>query len=97
LRNLFGDGRDWFHQKRFGMFVHWGLYAIPGWHEQHQWRGRVPRDEYVKLKDKWDPQQFDPDAWLDVAESAGMEYLIVTTKHHDGFCLFDTKETAFIR
>jgi alpha-L-fucosidase len=79
------------------MFVHWGLYAIPGWHEQHQWRGRVPRDEYVKLKDKWDPQQFDPDAWLDVAESAGMEYLIVTTKHHDGFCLFDTKETAFIR
>jgi len=77
------------------MFVHWGLYAIPGWHEQHQWRGRVPRDEYVKLKDKWDPQQFDPDAWLDVAESAGMEYLIVTTKHHDGFCLFDTKETAF--
>jgi alpha-L-fucosidase len=77
------------------MFVHWGLYAIPGWHEQHQWRGRVPRDEYVQLKDKWDPQQFDPDAWLDVAESAGMEYMIVTTKHHDGFCLFDTKETAF--
>ena len=75
--------------------MHWGLYAIPGWHEQHQWRGRVPRDEYVKLKDKWDPQQFDPDAWLDVAESAGMEYLILTTKHHDGFCLFDTKETAF--
>jgi poly(A) polymerase Pap1 len=37
----FGDGRDWFFEKRFGLFVHWGLYAIPGWHEQHQWRGKI--------------------------------------------------------
>ena len=77
------------------MFVHWGLYAIPGWHEQHQWRGQVARDEYGKLKDQWDPVNFDPDAWLDLAESVGMQYLVVTTKHHDGFCLFETKETAF--
>jgi alpha-L-fucosidase len=45
----FGDGRDWWFQKRFGMFVHWGLYAIHGWHEQDQWRRRIPRAEYVKL------------------------------------------------
>jgi alpha-L-fucosidase len=77
------------------MFVHWGLYAIPGWHEQHQWRGQVPRDEYVKLKDQWNPVGFDPEAWLDIAEGAGMEYIIVTTKHHDGFCLFDTRETEY--
>jgi alpha-L-fucosidase len=95
VRKTFGDGRDWFNQKRFGMFVHWGLYAIPGWHEQHQWRGRVDRDEYGKLVGQWNPVKFDPDAWLDVAESAGMEYLVVTAKHHDGFCLFETKETSF--
>ena len=51
----FGDGRDWFFENRFGLFVHWGLYAIPGWHEQHQWRGRVPREEYVKLAQQWNP------------------------------------------
>ena len=40
----FGDGRDWFFERRFGLFVHWGIYAIPGWHEQQQWRGRMPRE-----------------------------------------------------
>ena len=95
MRQRFGDGRDWFHEKRFGMFVHWGLYAIPGWHEQHQWRGRVPRDEYVKLKDQWNPTRFDPDEWLDIAERTGMGYIVLTTKHHDGFCLFETKETEY--
>ena len=82
----FGDGRDWFFEKRFGMFVHWGIYAIPGWHEQHQWRGRVPRSEYVRLAEHWNPVKFDPDAWLDLAESVGMRYLTITTKHHEGFC-----------
>lgn len=91
----FGDGRDWFFEKRFGMFVHWGIYSIPGWHEQHQWRGRVPRSEYVKLAEQWSPVQFDPDQWLDLAESVGMRYLTITTKHHDGFCLWDTKLTDF--
>lgn len=91
----FGDGRDWFLEKRFGMFVHWGLYSILGWHEQHQWRGRVPRKEYVKLADRWNPNRFDPDQWLDLLQEAGMKYLTVTTKHHDGFCLFDSKLTKF--
>ncbi|HEX2975703.1 MAG TPA: alpha-L-fucosidase, partial [Bacteroidales bacterium] len=91
----FGDERDWFFEKRFGMFVHWGLYAIPAWHEQYQWRARVPRNEYVKLAAKWNPGKFNPAEWLDAMEMAGMQYLTVTTKHHDGFCLWDTKQTKF--
>ncbi len=91
----FGDGRDWFFERRFGMFVHWGLYAIPAWHEQHQWRRRVPRAEYAALARQWNPVDFDPDAWLDLLQATGMTYLCVTTKHHDGFCLWDTGQTGF--
>ena len=78
----FGDGRDWFFEKRFGLFVHWGLYAIPAWHEQVQWRRAVPREEYGRLIREFNPVKFDPDVWLDVAQGCGMEYLCVTTKHH---------------
>ena len=91
----FGDGRDWFFEKRYGMFVHWGIYSIPGWHEQHQWRGRVPRAEYAKLAEQWNPKKFNPEEWLDLMEEAGMKYITITTKHHDGFCLWDTKQTKF--
>ena len=91
----FGDGRDWFFEKRFGMFAHWGLYSIPGWHEQHQYRGRVKRSEYIKLKDQWNPYNFNPDKWLDLMQEAEMKYLCFTTKHIDGFCMWDTKLTAF--
>ena len=95
MAERFGDERDWFLEKRFGMFVHWGIYAIPGWHEQHQWRGRTPADAYVKLAKQWNPVNYNPDAWLDLAEEAGMGYIVVTTKHHDGFCLWDTAHTDF--
>jgi alpha-L-fucosidase len=91
----FDDGRDWFLGSKFGMFVHWGIYSIPGWHEQHQWRGRVPRKEYVKLAEKWNPVKFSPVRWFDLLQETGMTYLTVTAKHHDGFCLWDTKETSF--
>jgi len=91
----FGDGRDWFFERRFGMFVHWGLYAISGWHEQYQWRGRIPREEYVKYAQQWNPVKFKPEEWLDLAEEAGMKYICLTTKHHDGFCLWDTKQTKY--
>jgi alpha-L-fucosidase len=91
----FGDGRDWWFRHRFGMFVHWGLYAIHGFHEQEQWRARVPRSEYVQLQQQWNPVKFDPDAWLDLAHEAGMEYVCFTTKHHDGFCLWNTRQTAY--
>lgn len=91
----FGDDRDWFFEKRYGMFVHWGLYAIPAWHEQHQWRARVERKEYVKLAEHWNPKKFNPELWLDLMEEAGMKYITITTKHHDGFCLWDTAQTTF--
>jgi alpha-L-fucosidase len=95
LAPRFGDGRDWWFQRRFGMFVHWGLYAINGWHEQDQWRRHIPRSEYVKLAQRWNPTKFDPNAWLDLAEAAGMGYICLTTKHHDGFCLFESKQTDY--
>jgi alpha-L-fucosidase len=91
----FGDARDWWFKKRFGLFVHWGLYSIEGWHEQDQWRRRIPRADYVKLQTRWNPAKFNPDAWLDAAEAAGMRYICLTTKHHDGFCLFDSKHTDY--
>lgn len=91
----FGDGRDWFFEKRFGLFIHWGLYAVPAWHEQHQYRLRVPRSEYEKLARQFNPQHFDPDAWLDIAEATGMRYICITTKHIDGFCLWDTAQTSY--
>lgn len=95
LAPRFGDGRDWWFEKRFGLFVHWGLYSIHGWQEQEQWRGRVPRAEYAQLQPLWNPVNFNPDQWLDQAETAGMKYICLTTKHHDGFCLWDTKQTSF--
>ena len=57
----FGDGRDWFFEKRFGLFVHWGLYAIPAWHEQDQWRRPTPRHEYQELARRFNPVHYDPD------------------------------------
>ncbi|MBD2847414.1 alpha-L-fucosidase [Paenibacillus sp. IB182496] len=95
MMKRFGDERDWFFERRIGMFVHWGLYAINGWHEQEMWRRHVPRAHYVKLAERFNPERFDPDQWIDLAESAGMRYMCVTAKHHDGFCLWDTRETAF--
>jgi alpha-L-fucosidase len=91
----FGDGRDWWFERRFGLFLHWGLYAIHGWHEQEQWRRRVPRADYEKLAQQWNPVKYSPDAWLDLAAEAGMKYVCLTTKHHDGFCLWDTKQTRY--
>ena len=91
----FGDGRDWFFEKRFGLFVHWGLYAIEGWQEQHLYRGRLEPREYEQLQHQFNPTGFDPDAWLDLAGEAGMEYVCFTTKHIDGFCMWDTAHTDY--
>ncbi len=91
----FGDGRDWFFKKRYGMFVHWGLYAIPAVHEQYQQRYGIPRSKYEQYAKLWNPKDFDPDRWLDLMQEAGMKYVTFTTKHHDGFCMWDTKQTSF--
>ena len=91
----FQDGRDWFFADRLGLFVHWGLYAINGMHEQEQWRCQVPRPTYRSLAARFMPRAFDPDAWVAMAKAAGMGYFVLTAKHHDGFCLWDTAHTPF--
>ena len=91
----FHDGRDWFFERRLGLFLHWGLYAIHGLHEQEQQRYGVPTEEYEKVTAEFHPRRFDPEQWLDLAEEAGMEYLVLTAKHHDGFCLWPSRETGF--
>lgn len=91
----FNDERDIFFERRFGMFVHWGLYSIPAWHEQLLWRGNIKRKEYEQLMHQFNPIKFNPDEWLDIAEEAGMQYICFTTKHHDGFCMWDTKYTGY--
>lgn len=85
----------WFSKRRFGLFLHFGLYSINAWHEQDQMRRRIPRNEYEKLISQFNPTNFDPEKILDFAESVGMEYICLTTKHHDGFCLWNTKQTDF--
>ncbi|MBR4125672.1 MAG: alpha-L-fucosidase, partial [Victivallales bacterium] len=60
----FHDQRDWFFQARLGMFVHWGIYSVEGWHEQLQWRRAVPKAEYVRLAERFNPVRFNPDEWL---------------------------------
>ena len=91
----FNDSRDWFFEKRFGLFIHWGLHAIKGWHEQEIWRWPVAKSEYIKYLDRFNPVKFNAEEWLDHAESAGMEYVVFTTKHCDGFCNWDSRYTDF--
>ena len=86
---------EWFREARFGMFIHWGLYAQLGRHEWVMNRERIPVDEYERYADSWKPE---PDAarrWAKLAKQAGMRYMVMTTKHHEGFCLFDTKLTDY--
>jgi len=90
--------RDWFKQAKFGMMVHWGLYSLPA----GEWKGRrmpfvgewaqsyfrIPNAEYGALTDAFNPILFDADAWVELALAAGMQYLVVTSKHHDGFAMY---------
>jgi len=82
-------------QNRFGMFVHWGLYAIPAVHEQVLARGNWNHDDYEALMHRFNPVRFDPEAWVRLAHDCGMSYICFTTKHHDGFCMWETKQTDY--
>ncbi|HEY4320272.1 MAG TPA: alpha-L-fucosidase [Gemmatimonadales bacterium] len=97
------DRMQWWREARFGMFLHWGLYSILAgdWHgDEHsaEWirnNDKIPIDEYDALLTRWNPTDFDPDAWAAMAQRAGMKYVVLTTKHHEGFCLFDSAVTSF--
>jgi len=80
----------WWRDAKLGIFVHWGLYAIPGKGEWHMFNDHVPAAEYRKLLAQFDPKHFDADAWALVAHSAGARYMVMTARHHDGFSLFDS-------
>jgi len=82
-------------EMRFGMFIHWGPVSLTG-HEIGWSRGaQTPIDEYDQLYKRFNPTKFDADQWVAIAKSAGMRYIVLTTKHHDGFCLWDTKQTDY--
>ena len=80
---------------KFGMFIHFGLYSNLGIHEQALARYNLDKKEYENEINKFNPISFDPDKWVLLAKNAGMKYICITTKHHDGFCLWDTKYTDF--
>ena len=86
---------EWFQHDRFGMFIHWGLYAIPARGEWVRSVERMSREDYQPFFDEFDPVDYDPKTWAALAKKAGMIYAVMTAKHHDGFCLFDSKYTHY--
>jgi alpha-L-fucosidase len=86
---------DWFSNARFGLFLHWGLYAIPAQGEWTFARDQWAPGEYQNLMQAFNPVDFDPAEWARLAKAAGMKYVVFTTRHHDGFCMFDSHYTDY--
>ena len=86
---------SWFTEARFGLFIHWGIYATAGRHEWVKSYERLTDEQYQRYFDHFDPDLYDPAAWAEAAWSAGMRYVVITTKHHDGFCLWDSALTDY--
>lgn len=89
-----GDTK-WFTHDRFGMFIHWGLYAMPARNEWIKSWEKIPEEKYQKYFDYFDPDLFDAKEWARKAKAAGMKYAVLTTKHHEGFCMWDTQYTDY--
>lgn len=94
-RQKYEKRMEWFVQARFGMFIHWGLYAIPARGEWVRSTEEISREEYMKYFEEFNPEDCDPAVWARAAKEAGMQYVVMTAKHHDGFCLFDSQYTDF--
>jgi len=94
MKNFY-ERMKWFNEARFGMFIHWGLYSIPARGEWVMLLERIAPEECAKLSEKFNPTKFNPDSWAKLAKEAGMRYMVLTTRHHDGFCLFDSKVSDF--
>lgn len=86
---------SWYQNARFGMFIHWGLYAIPARGEWVRSIEEMYSEEYDRYMEEFTARDYDPHRWARAAKNAGMQYVVLTAKHHDGFCLFDTKYTDF--
>jgi alpha-L-fucosidase len=86
---------DWWTEARFGLFIHWGLYALPARHEWVKSREKLTDEAYQRYFERFDPDLYDPAGWARAAASAGMKYFVVTAKHHDGFCLWDSRRTDY--
>src|SRR5215467_8963671 len=96
---------SWFRQSRFGMFIHWGLYAVPA----GEWQGKkidgigewimnsahIPVADYEKLAAQFNPVKFDAQEWVRIAKDAGMKYIVITSKHHDGFAMFNSAVSSY--
>ena len=99
------DRMEWWREARFGMFIHWGVYAVPAGIYKGQkinrigeWimnRGKIPVAEYQQFAKEFNPVKYDPDAWVRMAKDAGMKYIVITSKHHDGFALFESKASKW--
>ncbi len=85
----------WWTHDRFGMFIHWGLYAQPARHEWVKKYERMTNEQYEKYFEMFNPDLFNPKEWAKAAKEAGMKYAVITTKHHEGFCLFDSEFTDY--
>jgi alpha-L-fucosidase len=85
----------WWHEAKFGMFIHWGLYSVLGRHEWAMEEEGIPVPEYEQLAKRFTPQPNAARAWAKLARKAGQKYMAMTTKHHEGFCLFDSKLTDY--
>lgn len=101
--NLPPEKMQWWEDQKFGMFIHWGLYAIPATGEWTMFNQKIPAEEYAKLADQFHPRHFSGTAWATIAKEAGMRYMVMVARHHDGFALwnspssyrhFDSWETA---
>src|SRR5665647_138721 len=99
------DKMDWWKEAKFGLFIHWGVYSVPagvydgkdveGIGEWIMNRGKIPTARYQAYAKEFNPVKYDPEAWVKMAKDAGMKYLVITSKHHDGFTLFDTKASKW--
>src|SRR5258707_6007835 len=85
----------WWTDARFGMFIHWGLYSQAARHEWVKHNEHLTNEQYRKYFDQFNPDHFDPKKWAREAKAAGMKYAVLTTKHHEGFTLFDSKYTDY--
>lgn len=86
---------QWWTEARFGMFIHWGLYALPARHEWVKNRERMTNEQYQKYFEHFNPDLYNPAEWARMAKNAGMKYVVLTAKHHEGFCLWDSKFTDY--